>query len=189
MLDFRFFCDKYTIFLYHISITFVSLSNIIPILNCGSFLEIMNKVKLKNIAAASYVEKFKSVIPDNDTALSLVSDIKWDNGFVCTKCGSTNYCKGKSPYSRRCTRCKKEESVTAHTIFHRCKIPINEALEIAFLVCNVAAISSYELSRQLDMRHMTCYGFQKKVIGCLNGETDDQMLKKILSVINNKIEQ
>ncbi|NQU35178.1 MAG: transposase [Bacteroidetes bacterium] len=147
----------------------------------------MNRSELKNIAASSYADKFRLVIPDNDTALELLSNTKWKDGFVCTKCGSTNYCKGKSPSSRRCTRCKKEESATAHTIFHRCKIPINNALEIAYLVCNVAAISSYEIGRQLDMRHMTCYGFQKKVLGCLNGDNDDKLLKTMLSQVNEKV--
>ena len=147
----------------------------------------MNRSGLKNIAASSFADKFRIVIPDNKTALQLLSDIKWKDGFVCTKCGSTNYCKGKSISSRRCTRCKKEESATSHTIFHRCKIPINNALEIAYLVCNVAAISSYEIGRQLDMRHMTCYGFQKKVIGCLNGENDDKLLKTLLSQVHEKV--
>ena len=148
----------------------------------------MNKTKLKNIVATSYAQKFKEVIPNEETALAILSDLKWEKGFVCSKCGSTNFCKGKSPSSRRCTRCKKEESATAHTIFHRCKIPINDALEIAYLVCNVAAISSYEISRQLDLRHMTCYGFQKKVIGCLNGDNDDKLLKRMLSEIHTKVE-
>lgn len=137
--------------------------------------------------ASEYAQKFKSVIPDEETVLKLLSDIKWKDGFICSKCGSTNYCRGKSPSSRRCTRCKKEESATAHTIFHRCKIPINEALEIAYLVCNVSAISSYELSRQIDRRHMTCYGFQKKVLGCLNGETDDLLLKSVLMKVSEKL--
>jgi len=148
----------------------------------------MGKSELRNIAASSYAEQFRLVIPDESTGLSLLSDIKWDDGFTCSKCGSTNYCKGKSEFSRRCTRCKKEESVTAHTIFHRCKIPLNQAMEIAYLVCNVAAISSYEISRQLDMRHMTCYGFQKKVIECLNGNNDDKLLKRLLSNVHNRID-
>ncbi|MBC8321453.1 MAG: transposase [Bacteroidetes bacterium] len=147
----------------------------------------MGKSELRNIVASSYTQKFRSAIQDEKTGLKLLADIKWQDGFTCTKCGSTNYCKGKSESSRRCTRCKKEESATAHTIFHRCKIPINRAMEIAYLVCNVAAISSYELSRQLDMRHMTCYGFQKKVIECLNGESDDKLLKNVLSIVQEKI--
>lgn len=148
----------------------------------------MGKNEIRNIVASSYAERFKKVIPDESTGLKLLSDIKWQDGFVCSKCGSTNYCRGKSEYSRRCTRCKKEESVTSQTIFHRCKIPINQAMEIAYLVCNVAAISSYEISRQLDMRHMTCYGFQKKVIDCLNGKNDDKLLKRVLSDVHNRIE-
>ncbi len=147
----------------------------------------MGKSELRNIVASSAADKFRLVIPDEDTALLLLSDIKWKDGFVCSKCDSTNYCKGKTELSRRCTRCKKEESVTAHTIFHRCKIRINSAMEIAYLVCSVAAISSYEISRQLDIRHMTCYGFQKKVIDCLNGKNDDKLLKSVLSSVKKKI--
>jgi len=149
----------------------------------------MSKFELQKDAASSYALKFRDVIPDEQTGIELLSDIKWEKGFVCLKCRSTNYCKGKSEFSRRCTRCKKEESVTAHTIFHRCKIPINRAMEIAYLVCNVAAISSYEISRQLDMRHMTCYGFQKKVIDCLNGKNDDKLLKSVLVNIQERIDK
>jgi len=127
--------------------------------------------------------QFKSLFPDESTCLSLLSDIKWKDGFVCRKCGNTNYCSGKLPYSRRCTKCKKEESVTANTLFHGCKIPLNKAFEIAFLVCNVDDISSYKLSRRTDIRHMTCYNFQKKVQACKNeGEKDlllDDMLKEV----------
>jgi len=147
----------------------------------------MSKIELQKDTASLYVLKFRDVIVDEYTGNELLSNIKWEKGFVCLKCGSTNYCKGKSEFSRRCTRCKKEESVTAHTIFHRCKIPINRAMEIAYLVCNVAAISSYEISRQLNMRHMTCYGFQKKVIDCLNGKNDDKLLKRVLMNIQDRI--
>ena len=149
----------------------------------------MSKIDLQKDAATSFALKFRDVIPNETTGNELLSGIKWENGFVCLKCGSTNYCKGKSEFSRRCTRCKKEESVTAHTIFHRCKIPINRAMEIAYLVCNVAAISSYEISRQLNMRHMTCYGFQKKVIECLVGKNDDKLLKRVLMKVQELIDK
>jgi len=148
----------------------------------------MAKSELQKDYASSFAGKFRRVIPNEEVALELLSEIKWKNGFVCLKCGSTNYCRGKSALSHRCTRCKKEESVTAHTIFHRCKIPINQAMEISYLVCNVAAISSYEISRQLNMRHMTCYGFQKKVIDCLNGKNDDKLLKSVLMDIQKRID-
>ena len=147
----------------------------------------MGKSESRNIMLATYTEQFRSVIPDETTSLKLLSEIKWKDGFVCLKCDSKNYCKGKSEFSRRCTRCKKDESATANTIFHRCKIPINLAMEIAYLVCNVADISSYEISRQIVTRHMTCYGFQKKVIACRNGKNDDKLLKSILLTVQGRI--
>mgnify|MGYP001588278439 FL=1 len=163
-------------------------STIVPDLKFVSlFKRIMNKTKLNNLKASLAANNFKKVITDQESALKLLSEKKWHNGFVCIRCNSTNYCRGKSSYSRRCTRCKKVESATANTIFHRCKIPINSAMEIAYLVCNVYDISSYEISRQLDIRHMTCYGFQKKVLNCMDGKSEEDLLQNILEQVQGEV--
>ncbi len=99
--------------------------------------------------------------------LQFIADQKWTDGFVCRQCGHTNYCAGKKPSSRRCTRCKKEESATANTLFHRCHIPITEAFRMVYLVCKDPSISSYELSRQMDKRQMTCWKMKSKLIECI----------------------
>lgn len=133
------------------------------------------------------LKNFRQRFPDEESCLSLISDYKWKEGFVCNKCGNTNYCKGKSPLSRRCTRCKKEESVTANTVFHRCKIPLNKAFEIVFTMCHAPAISSYKISSQLEMRHMTCYSFQKKMLNCQKDEARDPLLENVLEVMNRSV--
>jgi len=143
--------------------------------------------KKKTWQIAGRLSHFKHAFPDDEACLSLLSEHKWKTGFVCLKCGGTNYCRGKSPMSRRCTKCKTEESATAHTVFHRCKIPLVKAFEIAFLVCNVTDISSYEMSRQLDMRHMTCYNFQKKVQACMNGEKRDPVFESLQTEVNKRV--
>lgn len=111
--------------------------------------------------------EFSKRFSDTEQCLSVIAGEKWRDGFVCRKCGNTNYCRGKTPYSRRCTRCKTDESATAHTIFHRCRIPITDAFEIAYMVCGSPKISSYELSRRLETRQMTCWKFKKKIMECL----------------------
>ena len=113
---------------------------------------------------------------DEDACFKFLADLKWNDGFVCKKCGHTNYCKGKTPYSRRCTRCKKEESATAHTAFHRCKIPIIQAFEMALLVCKLPEYSSYQISKKTNIRQMTCYNFQKKVQQCLSDSEKEPVL-------------
>jgi hypothetical protein len=116
----------------------------------------------------------------DESCLEFIAMQKWSNGFTCRKCGHTNYCRGKSPYSRRCTRCKHEESATAQTIFHRCHIPISEAFRMVYTVCHDPGISSYELSRQLERRQMTCWKLKNKLMECIEnrGRIDILYLKE-----------
>ncbi len=113
------------------------------------------------------LSKFNDRFTDNDSCLQYLAELKWSDGFKCRKCGHTNYCRGKTNFSRRCTRCKSEESATAHTIFHRCKIDLVDAFEIAFDVCKEPGISTYELAKKLDRRQMTCWKFKKKITECI----------------------
>jgi hypothetical protein len=122
---------------------------------------------MKSIFSNLKLVEFESSFSEEENCLELLASEKWKNGHVCRKCGNTNYCAGKMPFSRRCTRCKSDESATAHTIFHRCKIPLNEAFKIAYLVCGQPDISSYDLSKTLDKRQMTCWKFKKKISECL----------------------
>jgi hypothetical protein len=130
------------------------------------------------MVSLSFEKLFKSIDPtqfDNlfdsdEKALAFLAEEKWKEGFVCRFCGNDNYCKGKSVFSRRCTRCKKEESVTAHTMFHRCKIPLTDAMKIAYMVCHRPGISTYEISREMETRQMTCWKFKKKIMECIESK-------------------
>ena len=114
----------------------------------------------KNIGTIAFEEHFDT----EEKCLAYLAEEKWKEGFVCRKCGHTNFCKGKKPHSRRCTRCKTEESATAHTIFHKCKFPLTEAFRITYLVCHNPDISSIKISEEINLRHMTCWKFKKKIL-------------------------
>ncbi len=116
------------------------------------------------------LSQFNDKFTDQDSCLQYLAELKWSDGYICRKCGHTNYCSGKTNFSRRCTRCKSEESATAHTIFHRCKIDLVDAFEIAFSVCKEPGISTYDLAKKLDRRQMTCWKFKKKIIECIEKE-------------------
>jgi hypothetical protein len=105
---------------------------------------------------------------NDEKCLEFLAGIKWENGFVCRKCGNTNYCFGKTPFSRRCTKCKSEESATTGTIFHNCKFPVSKAFFIAYNVCKGKEdVSSYEFARKLSLRQMTCWKFKSKICDTL----------------------
>lgn len=113
------------------------------------------------------IEEAEELLQDSDKVLKLLAELKWKNGFTCRKCNHTNYCEGKSPYSRRCTRCKTEESATAHTLFHNVKFPLNKAFYIAYNVCVLKKdISTYNYADELGINQMTCWKFRKRIEDC-----------------------
>jgi hypothetical protein len=109
-------------------------------------------------------KQLESLFSNDEECFRFLAEVKWENGFVCRKCGNTNHCPGKTPYSRRCTKCKTEESAAAGTIFHNCKFPVHKAFYIAYNVCKGKEdISSYELARRLSLRQMTCWNFKTRI--------------------------
>jgi hypothetical protein len=124
------------------------------------------------------VKQIRDLFTDEEKCLEFVANEKWKEGFVCRKCGHTNYCQGKKPFSRRCTRCKTEESATAHTIFHRCRINLPDAFRIVHLVCSEPDISTAALSEAVNIRQMTCWKFKKKITQCIDARTDMSSSRK-----------
>jgi len=115
-----------------------------------------------------------SLCEDNEKVLQFIADLKWEKGFVCPGCGHTNYCSGKTFLARRCTKCKKEESVIAHTIFHNCKFPVNKAFSIIYSVCfEQKKISVVDLSEELGINPMTCWKFRTKIKQCINNQLNN----------------
>ena len=93
-----------------------------------------------------------------------LSDMKWQSGYICKKCGHSKYYKGSKPYSRRCMRCKYDESPTAGTMFDKCKFSLLIAFHIAFKISTKKkGMSSEELSEEFEVRQKTCWEFKWKV--------------------------
>lgn len=109
-------------------------------------------------------EQLDALFNSDEKCLEFLAGIKWADGFTCRKCGNENSCPGKTPHSRRCTKCKTEESSTAGTMFHNCKFPISKAFYIAYNVCKGKEdLSTYEFARRLSLRQMTCWNFKTKI--------------------------
>ncbi len=129
-----------------------------------------NIINLKELIGELDLEKFREKFRTQEECLAIIANAKWETGFVCRFCGNERYCPGRSPFSRRCTRCKRDESATAHTVFHHCRMDLTKAFEIAYLVCSSPGKPASEISQLMETRHMTCLNFKKRILECLNSD-------------------
>jgi DNA-binding protein H-NS len=109
-------------------------------------------------------KEFSQVYPDDDSCHKFLANLKWRMGYKCKKCKNNKYSEGKTPHSRRCTKCNYDESPTLGTIFSRVKFSIVKAFYMVFLYySSKEKLSSTDMSRILKLRQKTCWSFIKKI--------------------------
>jgi hypothetical protein len=114
------------------------------------------RAKFTGVNLITFNKKFKD---DND-CYEYLSLIKWEDGFICRKCNYVKYCNGKKPFSRRCLKCKYDESPSVNTMFEKLKFSILIAFHIAFKISTKKkGMSSLELSNEFELRQKTCWSF------------------------------
>ncbi len=121
-------------------------------------------MEFNNVFSDMAEADFATIISSQENCLAFLATIKWQEGYFCKKCGHDNFCRGTFPYSRRCTRCKYNESATAFTPFHACHIPLPDAFRIAREICCKPKVSTWELKRKTNIRQMTCWKLKQKIM-------------------------
>jgi len=125
--------------------------------------------RFKSLSLFEFQERYSS----KGDCLAYLAELKWDNGFLCRKCGHRKSCKGVPTASRQCTSCNYTESPTANTLFHMVKFDLVKAFYIVYFVAtNKKGITSTELSRKLELRQKTCWSFKRKVMKAMKSSED-----------------
>jgi len=142
------------------------------VINLNSYLEENNQQLqfnveqvTKNLALMKGLdfEDFKNVFPDKETCLKFLSELKWQEGYHCKKCGYNKYNEGPN-HSKRCKNCNYLESPTVDTLFHKLKFPIEKAFYILYLSNRKDVhLTVSKLSEILELRKETCWAFKNKI--------------------------
>lgn len=128
----------------------------------NSIKEVLNERLMEK--AMDY-QQFRTLYPDALACHRFLENLKWEHGFRCRKCANEKYFDGANKFARRCTRCGYNESITAYTIFHSIKFPIEKAFYIAYLtVVGNKAYTLDSLAEQLGLRINTLWSFKHKVV-------------------------
>ena len=126
---------------------------------------ILQEKEARIISKEINFEEFKLVYPNDSACFQYLEEVKWAHEFTCRKCGSKKYGKGVAVFSRRCSSCRYDESITAYTVFYRCKFDIQIAMYITVMMHRYGKnITITDISKEVNIRNATCWKFAQKIL-------------------------
>jgi len=95
---------------------------------------------------------------DLNKALEEAADSRWPNGVLCTHCGAENPMFLKTRRIWKCSKCRKQFSFKAGTVFEDSPLGLDKWLPAVWLIANNRnGISSWELSRALGVTQKSAW--------------------------------
>lgn len=109
------------------------------------------------------IYQFNKFFKSEDDCRQYLFDLKWRDGYRCSKCGCMNSYKGKTRFHVRCKSCRYDESVTANTVFHKLKIPLLKAFGMSFRIAvKKKGMSTTELAKEFAINQKSSWLFKRK---------------------------
>ena len=108
-----------------------------------------------------YQEQFS----DEEDCFKYLFRLRWPNGFVCPKCGGSEYYMIYKHKRFQCKQCRHQTSVTAGTVFHRSHQPLRILFMAVYLIAtSKKGLSAMELRRKLGINgYKTAWLLMQKI--------------------------
>lgn len=109
-------------------------------------------------------KEFDMKFGTNQQCITFLHDQKWNQGFVCRTCHHDQFRVGKKRLFKRCLRCGKEESPTAHTLFHKVKFDLYKAFGMIYdILTSKKGANTIWLAERYEVSQNTAWLFKRKV--------------------------
>lgn len=128
--------------------------------------------------------------PDQESCIEHLEHIRWQGKPICPHCESEdvalkNETQEESKVGRtgryNCHACRASFKVTQGTVFHGTKIPLQKwFLAIALMTNAKKSLSSYQLSRDLDLNQKTALFIQERLRAEMLKKTNAILLQGII---------
>ena len=112
--------------------------------------------------------------------------VNWPNGFVCPRCQGNRFYKIEKRGLYQCTLCRHQISVTAGTVMHQTKIPLQYWFWVIFLCLHDKQKHS-ALSRQwiLDVSYPTVWLMRHKIQAALASRDAFCQLSELVEMMDD----
>lgn len=136
----------------------------------------VKEVLKKRETDLSFIE-FQQIFNNEDACREHLFKSRWPNGFVCSKCGHTEYYLLEKRHLYQCTKCKQQHSVTAGTLFQDTHLPLLKWFWALYLVSrDKRGISALTLKNAIQVSYPTAWLILHKIREAMAKKDEDYTL-------------
>jgi transposase-like protein len=96
---------------------------------------------------------FQKRFPSEEDCFTYLFTQRWPDGFRCPRCGNDTYYFIFQKKRFQCTKCRHQTTVTAGTVFHKLRQPLQKLFWAVYLIAtSKKGFSAMELQRKLDIK-------------------------------------
>ncbi len=130
----------------------------------------------------------QKAFPDEQICAEFLFERRWPEGFICPKCGSGRAVLLRSrAHTYECVDCGRQTSVTAGTVMHRTRLPLNLWFWAAHLMTTHSnGISALQLRAQLHVTYKTAWLLETKLRRCMVAP-DREPLRGVVEIDQTEI--
>ena len=108
--------------------------------------------------------EFQRRFPTEEACEEHLFKVRWPEGFICPNCQSMRFYKVQTRGLYQCTSCRRQTSVTAGTVIHKSKMPLQIWFWAIYLcVTDKRGRSALSLSRHVGVSYPTAWLMLHKI--------------------------
>ena len=128
-------------------------------------------------------QEFRTRFNTEDTCRAELFRLRYPNGFVCPKCGCTEYYSVRGRNTFQCRACRHQTSITAGTVMHRTHLPLTVWFWAIYLCAtDKRGISAVQLSRTLGICYESAWYLLLRIRAAMGQRDEKYVLSGIVEM-------
>ena len=97
--------------------------------------------------------EFQKQFSTEEDCFNYLFNLRWPKGFVCPQCGGSEFYMIYSHKRFQCKKCRHQSSITAGTVFHKLRQPLQVLFMAVYLIAtSKKGLSAMELRRKVGIK-------------------------------------
>lgn len=129
------------------------------------------------------LREFQKHFNDEKACRDHLFRIRWSQGFVCPKCGHTEYYLIRERNIFQCKQCRHQTSITAGTVMDNTHLDLSIWFWAIYLIAkDKRGCSAAQISRELELPYKTAWFLVHRIRKSMSNRDDEYTLNHIVEI-------